>query len=125
MELLLEFEINGKLPTLNEYINKCRRNKYIANSFKQKYEKMIMDSFKDKQPIVEYPIIVEYTFYEENRKRDLDNVAGLAHKLIQDAMVKGGLIENDGWKQITGFRDFFLIDKEQPRVLVRIYKALN
>ena len=125
MELLLEFEIDGRLPTLNEYIDKSRRNKYIANYFKKTYEEQIINIIKDKQPIVEYPIIIEYNFYEMNKKRDLDNVAGMAHKLIQDGMVKGGLIENDGWKQISGFRDYFYIDKEQPRIVVKIYKDID
>ena len=49
MELLLEFTIDGRLPTLNEYIDKSRRNKYIANYFKKSYEEQIIKSFKDQK----------------------------------------------------------------------------
>ena len=52
-------------------------------------------------------------------KRDLDNVA-FFKKFINDAIVKSGLIINDNQKYIKGFRDYFEIDKDNPRVEVEI-----
>ena len=44
--------------------------------------------------------------------------AGVAHKFIQDALVKCKVIDNDGWNNIVGFEDHFFIDKHNPRIEV-------
>lgn len=41
----------------------------------------------------------------------------------QDALVKEGILENDGWKDIVGFTDRFFIDKNNPRIEVEIEEA--
>ena len=61
-----------------------------------------------------------YRFFEPNARRDLDNIAGYAHKVFQDALVKNDILENDGQRQVIGFFDFFGIDKKNPRVEVWI-----
>lgn len=37
-------------------------------------------------------------------------------------MQTSGLMKNDNWTHIIGFEDFFLIDKENPRVEMFIAK---
>ena len=39
---------------------------------------------------------------------------------LQDALVKSGVLQGDGWKHIVGFSDEFYIDKENPRIEVEI-----
>ena len=39
---------------------------------------------------------------------------------IQDALVKAGVISNDGWQEIVSFEDRFGVDKVNPRVEVII-----
>jgi hypothetical protein len=34
--------------------------------------------------------------------------------------VQAGLLENDGWKQIDGWSDYFKIDQRDPRIEVYI-----
>lgn len=69
---------------------------------------------------IKKPVRMEYRWYEPNRKRDLDNISSWGRKVIQDALVKCRVIENDGWKQITGFSDSFYLDKKNPRIEVSI-----
>ena len=69
---------------------------------------------------IEKPVEIKYTYFEPNKKRDLDNISAFAHKVIQDGLVKGGLLENDGWKNIVGFSDDFYIDKDNPRIEILI-----
>lgn len=69
---------------------------------------------------IEHPVVIEYIFYEPNRKRDLDNISSFAHKVIQDCIVKTGILENDGWKEITGYKDSFYCDNRNPRIEVII-----
>ena len=46
-------------------------------------------------------------------------------KYILDAMIETGLIKNDGWKNVEGFKDRFEIDKDKPRVEVLVFKYIE
>lgn len=76
-----------------------------------------------KRQVIKSPITIHYSFYEPNRRRDLDNIAAVAHKFIQDALVKCKIIENDGWQYINGFSDEFHVDKHDPRIEVTLTEA--
>jgi Holliday junction resolvase RusA-like endonuclease len=71
-------------------------------------------------PASVHPVKLHFRFYEPNRKRDLDNISGFAHKVIQDALVSCGVLGGDGWKYITGYTDEFFVDKQNPRIEVEI-----
>ena len=47
--------------------------------------------------VYKYPIALKITWYEKNKRRDVDNIT-FATKFIQDALVKCGVIENDSQK---------------------------
>lgn len=68
------------------------------------------------------PVIMRYTWIEPNRRRDKDNIA-FAKKFIQDALIRAGVLANDGWAQIKGFSDDFVVDRKRPRVEVEIEEA--
>lgn len=59
--------------------------------------------------------MIEFNWYCANKKQDPDNIA-FQQKFILDGMVKAGLIENDGWKQIRKLAHNFEVDKNNPRV---------
>ncbi len=65
------------------------------------------------------PVFLLFTFYERDRRRDKDNVAGFAHKAIQDALVQCKTIQDDGWDYVTGHLDLFKVDKQHPRIEVQ------
>lgn len=50
----------------------------------------------------------------------MDNISSFGRKVIQDALVTMGVLQNDGWKEITGFQDEFFVDKHNPRIEVEI-----
>lgn len=120
-----EFEIKGRLANLNDYQYACRSHYMAGNKMKKQEQSKVKQAIicSNLKPIKEYPIKIRYYFYEENRKRDLDNVAAMAHKFIQDSLVDMEILENDGWKQIKGFEDTFGIDKENPRIIVQIFES--
>jgi len=111
--------IPGKLPGLNEYIDASRRNRYLAAEMKKAAERKIMWAIKAQLHGVRFtgPVIMRYTWYEPDRKRDKDNIA-FARKFVQDSLVSAGVLKNDGWKEIENFTDAFAVDKENPRVEV-------
>lgn len=107
--------------SLNEYIDAnraARGGRYGGNSMKQD-DQAIIRAYLPKIKIKK-PIYIEYTFYERNRRRDLDNVSGYFHKIFQDALVSAGIIPDDGWQWVKGFSDDFAIDQRYPRVEVMI-----
>lgn len=115
--------LNGKFPSLNEYISKNRTHKQAANAMKQRDENRIiaevLTQFK-RRIRIEKPVYIAYMFYEPNKKRDLDNISGYFHKVFQDALVKCGVLANDGWHYITGFSDYFYHDNKNPRIEIEI-----
>lgn len=118
-----KFIIDGRLPTLNEYINKCRYNKFAGNSFKKEYQRYIESCILVYQikPMDKANIV--YKFYEKNKKRDKDNVSSFARKIINDALQNTDIIQNDNWQCIGSLTDEFYIDKENFRIEVELYEC--
>lgn len=116
--------IPGTLPGLNDYIDAERSNKYQAAKLKRQTEEMIVMCIWEQMPGIEIsePVHIVYHWYEPNKRRDKDNIA-FAKKFVQDALVKAGVLANDGWQEIVSFADRFGIDKDNPRVEVVIERA--
>ena len=111
----MHFEIDMKLPSLNDYIRVCRCNKYQAAKFKNDVEQEI-GVFLMKMPKWNNPIKIHFHWIEGNKKRDLDNIA-FAKKFILDAMVKNGKLQNDNRKYVMAFTDSFEYGKETKVIL--------
>ncbi len=115
------FTIHDRLPGMNEYTAQQRSNRYGGAMMKKYAQKNVEAEIRAaKLKRVERPAYIRYTFYEPNRRRDKDNIAGFAHKIIQDALVSTRILKDDGWDYITGFSDEFHVDKKQPRVEVTL-----
>ncbi len=114
-EKIVKIEIPMKLPSLNEYIDECRKNKYAGANMKKKVEKDIR-IFINKSPNYIKPINIHFHWVEENKRRDLDNVC-FAKKFILDSMVKAGKLQNDNRNYVTGFTDTFEYGKESKVIL--------
>ena len=123
MKLIGSFTIPGTLPGLNDYSTAERSNRHCGASVKSHWTK-VAAVCAAKVPKVEkdqYPVTMRYRWFEPNRRRDLDNISAFGRKVIQDGLVRAGVMENDGWKQICGFVDEFFVDTEHPRIEVYIY----
>ena len=108
-------EIPIKLPSLNDYVNVCRTNPYKASKFKKDLERDI-GLYVSKLPVFEKPIKIHFHWVEDNKRRDLDNIA-YAKKHILDAMVKQGKLKDDNRKCVTAFTDTFSYAKEAKVIL--------
>ena len=116
------FIIRGTLAGLNEFICAERTHRQKGAKLKKDMENVVRYMIRNQLHGFEprTPVFIHYRFFEPNRKRDKDNISGFAHKVIQDALVKEGILKNDGWDYISGFMDTFDIDKEMPRIEVTI-----
>lgn len=100
-----KIKIVGKMPSLNEYIEACRRNAHCGARLKCNVEAGIIPQLA-KLTKIEKPVHITFIWHEINKRRDKDNVAA-AKKFILDAMQKSGKLINDNNNYITGFSDYF------------------
>ena len=112
--------IPGRLPGMNEYTKACRTNPQKGNRMKQDAQTAIAWQIRAQLRRLKFtgPVFLLYHYYEKDRRRDKDNVSGFAHKVIQDALVQCGTLEDDGWGYVTGSLDLFEVDKSDPRIVV-------
>ena len=112
-----ECVIPMKLPSLNEYINACRSNRFQGSKMKKGIEEEIGVFIAD-LPRFSNPVTIHFHWVEENKRRDLDNIC-FAKKFILDAMVKFGKLKDDNRKYVTAFTDTFSYGAE-PRIILEI-----
>ena len=117
--------IPGVLPNLNDYISAERVHRQRGAAMKRQTEQVVMLCARKQLRGVKFtgPVVMRYTWYEPNRRRDKDNISSFGRKCIQDALVRAGVLRNDGWAEIVGFSDRFEVDKKCPRVEVEIEEA--
>ena len=117
------FTIKGRFPSLNEYINACRRNVYLSNQMKQTYTMTAM--IYARQTRVKFDmdcaVTVKIAYYEPSSKRDIDNISSFGNKVILDGIVKAGMLKNDSQRYICGIVNSVEIDRENPRIEVSIW----
>jgi len=123
----VRFFVPGPLPGLNEVINSARgtkgRGSLVAASSQKKtwtsFVSVIIRTSNQNFEMFTVPVFVDMFWVEEHKRRDPDNIVS-AKKYIFDGMVQAGLIKNDGWKQIDGFRDRWTVNRIEPGVLVTV-----
>ena len=116
------FTIQGELMDLNAFIKALNSHYIVGNRAKQENTDAVSYSAKKAKikPVETYPVMIAFTWYSPNERKDIDNVA-FAKKFVLDGLVRAGVLENDGRKQIRGFeKEIFLIDKNNPRIEITI-----
>lgn len=112
---MMTLEIPMKLPSLNQYINECRKNRYAGANMKRKIEEEL-SWYINTMPQYKNPIKIHFHWIEGNKKRDLDNVC-FAKKFILDCMVKTGKLKDDNRNYVVGFTDTFEYGNETKVIL--------
>lgn len=117
--------IPGRFEGMNEYIAAMNSNRQRGNRMKRSRTEEVAwhcrAQLKGWRP--RPPVRLAYLFVEPNRRRDKDNIAGFAHKVVQDGLVLARVLKNDGWDDVAGFADDFTVDPRRPRIVVRITEA--
>lgn len=117
------FEVPGRLPSLNDYINACRSHWSQGMQMKRKTEEDILwaikgaQSRKHLQP-ASGPVVIHFEWHEADKRRDLDNIYS-AKKYILDAMQRAGIIKNDNRQHVRGLYDT-IVDDDKDGVVVTI-----
>lgn len=115
-----KFEINKRLMGLNEYTKHNRTNRYVGAKSKKNEQEYIIWCIRQQlgNLKIEKPVIGHFTWIEENKRRDLDNIC-FAKKFILDALVEAKILKDDNRKMVTNFRDNFDY-AEQSKVIVEL-----
>lgn len=120
MEHDLTLVFDGKLPSMNEIIDKNRTNRYAGANLKKSCSKIVGTVFKQQAKGISFDTHVTVTIhvYEANLKRDDDNVLFGASKIILDVLQTLGIIMNDSprWCHLVMER-FQSIDKKYRTVV--------
>lgn len=112
------------LPGLNDYIAAERQHRQKAAKMKRELQSHVLMILRRqlRRPLKE-PVTMHYLWVEKDRRRDKDNIASFGRKVIQDALVQGHYLRNDGWNNIVRFSDDFTVDKARPRIVIDIKEA--
>lgn len=113
-------EIPLKLPSCNDYINECRKNRYAGAKMKAEIEESI-GWYLMKLPKFEKPVNINFKWIEGNKRRDLDGIC-FGKKFILDALVKSGKLTDDNRNYVYAFTDTFEYAKE-TKVILTIEEA--
>ena len=112
--------IEGRMPSLNDYIRAERGSMYAANAMKRECtDAAAWAARAARMPRFKMPVTVRFTWVERNRRRDIDNVA-FAKKFVLDGLVAAGVIGNDTPQYVRGFSDSFAYDAARPRIEVEV-----
>lgn len=106
------FIINGRLPSLNDYIAQCRIHAQKGGKFKREWQErveydILIAKQQNRLKAVNKPVIVHFYYEEKSYRRDLDNISGMCHKLVLDGLVEMGILKNDTQQYVRGFTDTF------------------
>lgn len=101
-----KFYIPFTLPSLNEYIEMNRKNRYAAASMKRRVQDDIdYVIMSNHLPKISSPVEVHLVWVEPNNKRDIDNIQ-FGTKFILDSLVEMGVLENDTRKWVAQVQHF-------------------
>lgn len=89
--------IDYKFKNINQYINECRTNYYVANKTKQQETMISALQFIKIPKITKFPIELIFKWHIKSKVADLD---GRLPKNIIDGLVKAKRIPDDNVKYI-------------------------
>lgn len=68
----------------------------------------VVKTLAERAKLPKFParVVLEFTWVEQDRRRDPDNVAA-ARKFVLDGLVAAGVLRGDGWRFVQAWTDRF------------------
>lgn len=111
-----QFFVQGPLPGQNTFMGKGSRWTY-KKAKKEWAKRIVLDIAQAKlRPMRR--VQIAWQWQERNRRRDPDNFTGISKKFILDTLVGAGILSDDGWDEIAGWTDHWMVDATNPGVLI-------
>ena len=112
--------IPGELPDLNEIIEASKNHWGSYSSLKKANTQLVAFCAKQATKRRYKKIDLDIIWYCKDRRKDKDNIMAGGLKMILDGLVVAGVIKNDGWSEIGSINNHFEVDKDNPRVEIKI-----
>jgi hypothetical protein len=117
--------IPGPLPGLNDIIDACKSGRGKSNAYARMKAKWTNDIVMHIRAARLRPVesaYLRFIWRETSKRRNPDNVAAGGRKLILDSLVAAKIIGNDGWNEVAGWNDAWMVDAN-PGVEVAIFES--
>lgn len=115
--------VDGELPDLNTIIDQSKSHWANYSKMKKTYTSRVAQAAIGARQVKRADI--DITYYCKNRRKDPDNIIGGGNKFVLDGLVKAGIIKDDGWRHVNSLNCRCRIDKDNPRVEIRIREAIS
>jgi len=112
--------IPGELPDLNQIIAETKGHWGNYSTLKKTNTQIVAYCTKQATKRKYKKIDLDITWYCKDKRKDKDNIMAGGLKMILDGLVVAGVIKNDGWSEIGSINNHFEVDKDNPRVEVKI-----
>lgn len=116
--------LKGRMAGMNEVVEANRV--HWAKGAKLKNDETLIVALTAKAQLrgvkIIKPVLVDISWFEQNSKRDIDNIAS-GVKFILDGLVQAGVLKNDSQKYVVGLVNKFYVDKDNPRVEVKLVEV--
>lgn len=102
--------VPGPLPSLNELL--AGRAGGAGNSYARTKKKWTNDIALLAKAARLRPMTsarIRFVWHEKHRRRNPDNFSSGGRKLVLDALVMAGVLANDGWDEVAGFIDQWMV----------------
>ena len=126
MKFRIEGAFHGEkcFPGLNDLLHEAERHPQAYNRMKRQYQMLAVNAIRRdlRGWAAKGKISLHYTFGEPEKgaKRDYDNIAAAGRKIINDALVKAGIIHDDAPKYLGYGSNQFVYTKGTPFIEVEI-----
>lgn len=118
---VIRFTIPGRFPGLNEYTARNRSTPYAGARMKRACTGAAAEAATGHGRI-EGPYSLRVTWYERDRRRDVDNIE-YGVKFILDGMVHAGTVGGDSQEYVRRIEHEVRVDKTNPRIEVEVTGA--
>lgn len=112
----------NKFPSLNKIIKASKAHWAVYAKLKKSCTLIVKCEIAEQDFSLKSdpPFSFSFFFFSKHKRVDPDNLAAGAVKMIFDGLVSAGVLENDGWKQVHSIHHWFMVDKKNPRIEVRV-----
>lgn len=111
------FFIPGPLPGLNDFEGNKR---WAYRKAKSNWTLIISIAIKQAKLKPVKRAFIQWEWVEPAQRRDPDNFTSMGRKFALDSLVKCGILPDDGWNEVVGWVDSWLVDKDKPGVYVTL-----
>lgn len=113
--------IDGTMRGLNDWRDAIQRSPHAGNDMARAAKKRVAALAREQRvPRFERPVVVIFDWYEPNKRRDLDNVAGTGQKWVLDGLVAADVLPDDNADHVVGIQHWLHFDALEPGAIVTI-----